>query len=255
MYLENGLKCFLICLTMLVLAGTASGAEVTHFSEDFEEYEMGGSDTNQGIPLGIVVTPPDQDEGAKRTWYGGRFEHYEFYTAATRTIDEDVSVKSTTGNEYAQFKNKAGILFGISTYLVSDVMLSFDWKTQVTPSNGGSLVVGYTLETVNPLGFDEGANRRRDFFADDFGGNNTAAEAWWTGEWTELLRASNGSWQSSSAMLPDDTAFIWVAFWMEGGQADCGEIDNVLVVSGVPEPATLAFLAMGSLSLLRRRRK
>ena len=46
-------------------------------------------------------------------------------------------------------------------------------------------------------------------------------------------------------------------FGNSGGVGIAGDGNSVLILSGpkIPEPATLSFLALGSLTLLRRRRK
>jgi len=196
------------------------------FHETFDNYHFSsGSRSNHGIPLGENVIAPDVDEGADETWYGGRFGEFQ-----GGKIDWDVAVRKIRDDKYARFEDRAGILFNISTVGMISATLSFDWKTHNLESDeeedhesdsGDSLVAGYYIEVdladptiSNDLGFDLGANRLRDFFTDDFNGEEDDAEDWWSNEWTEILRVSGDNpWTSSSDIsLPVGKPSIWVAF-------------------------------------------
>ena len=226
----------MLALSALLTASTAR-ADVL-FSEDFEGVTGFSNGTNPGIPL--------KSEGANETWYGGRFEDFD-----GGTIDQDVAVRRPRSNSYARFEDEAGILFNINTTGLVSATLKFDYKTHYLESDD-DLVVGYF---IGDLGFDLGANRRRDFYTDDFGGDHDDAVAWWDTSWTEILRTNTTSWSHLQSALPVGEASVWVAFWLDGSECDYGKVDNIVVCgTPVPEPATMSVLALGGVALLRRRK-
>lgn len=232
------------CLSVAAAAiSVCATASITHaqniFFEDFEGYSSFSGNTNAGLPL--------ISEGAKETWYGGRFG-----TPDGGSIDSDLAVLNLptvypNNVKFGQFEDDAGLLFNISTIGVLAPQLSFDWKTHQAETND-RFVCGYfigNIDFVNDTSDGANNNRVHRFYQD--------GPTWGGGGWVELLRATNNAtWTKSSFMLPANQASIWVAFWLDNGEGDFGKVDNV-VVSPAPSAALMGVL--GAAVGLRRRRR
>lgn len=233
-------RCWVLAGLCALALPTGSATAVTLFYETFDGY----SANDPGIP--------EISEGANEFWYGGRFERFD-----NGTIDQDLAILGSGGGgnstPVARVEDEAGLLFQIPSGYVG-VVLELDWRTS-SVSGSDRLVIGYHVG--DDLGFDQGPNRFRDFFTDDFGGDEAAATAWWSTEWTELMRGASDTFQHLVAPLPPSQV-IWVAMWLDNGEGDFGRIDNVRVEAvpePVPEPSGLLLLAagVGSLTAARRR--
>jgi hypothetical protein len=207
------------------------------FDETFDGYTSfpDPGNTNQGIP--------EISEGAGEFWYAGRFGNF-----TGTSLQDDLAVAKTGGGSNStpvgRVEDDAGLIFRIPAGF-TNVTLTYDWRTSGVETTD-FLVGGYFL---GDLGLDQGANRVRDFFTDDFGGNEAAADAWWASNWTEFLRSRSSPWQVGNVLgLPSDIE-VWVAFWMDDGEGDRGLIDNLSVlatpVTPAPEPSLMGLLALG----------
>lgn len=227
----------LLSLTVISIASDANAALL--FFEDFEGYTSFSGSQNPGLPL--------LSEGAKETWYGGRFE-----TGDGGSIDSDLSVWRLPGVypnnvTFGQFEDDAGLLFRVSTLGVSNPILSFEWKTHNTES-GDRFVAGYyvgSIDFVNDTPDGPNNNLVRRF--------NQDGPTWSGGGWVELLRGRNEvSWTNSVFPLPGNQPEVWVAFWMDNGEGDLGKLDNIAVT---PEPMTATFLLLGLAGFCCRNRR
>jgi PEP-CTERM motif len=237
-------------LAVAALAPAPAGAStITLFSEDFDGYT---SFPNQ-IPSGDHVNPglPLVSEGADGTWYGIRFQG----TGSTASsIDADIAVQKYgdsfdgqgPGNQtpVGRFEDDAGIAFVVSTVGVTDVLLDFDWRTFST-SSSDRVRVGY-FATNTPISFTS-------YAGGGYLDARTGTYSW--PNWTEVLNGGQqGTFQHESFSLPSGFSYVYVAFWLDNGEGDYGKIDNVLVTA-VPEPGTLALVALGTAGLAALRRR
>jgi hypothetical protein len=235
----------------------ADAQSSTVFNEDFEGYS---SFPDQNPVLDFVNNGIAQkSEGAKEIWYGGRFQ-----TSDGGTIDSDLAVQKlgggTDNTHVGRMADDAGLLFHISTLSLTDVKLSFDYRTFLTESTDKIVVGFYTgsLKFGACTGNGE-AGCYRDFLNQDFGGNQTAATTWWNTQWTQIVSDQGSSWKSvNNYLLPSNQQDVWVAFWLNNGNGDFGKIDNIKVLaSTVPEPVSSALFLTGgmALSAVRMRKK
>ncbi|MBT8042621.1 MAG: hypothetical protein KJN98_05580, partial [Pontiella sp.] len=234
---------FLLGILLSIAHGAC--AEIV-FSETFDNYDRIFNNRRKADEKHYGL-PRQGPKGSDEIWYGGRFEQPD-----NGTINQDLAVQEIGGSgnwsPVGRFEDEAGLLFDIGTGY-RDITLSFDWRTySADPCD--HLVAGYY---IGDLGFDDGPNRFRDFYADDFGGNHNAAVNWWDSEWTELVRGRNNCFMHESFTLPDTGKNkLWVAFWLDGGECDYGKIDNILVEATtapdlIPEPATALLLGFAGL--------
>ena len=241
---------------LLVFTAAPAYATITLFWEDFDGYTYFPDEhpkydyNNAGIPK--------ISEGADEIWYGGRFEAYD-----DGTINQDLAVQQYGGypnyTPVGRVEDEAGLLFNISTIGLTDVKLSFDYRTFHT-DRGDKLVAGFFVGDLD-FGTCLGEGKPgcfRDFLNEDFGGDHNAAVQWWEDEWVEIVRGK-GSWKSiTDYALPEGEENIWVAFWLDDGEKDFGKIDNIHVYATViPEPisSVLYLLGGGALAALRKRKK
>ena len=65
-----------------------------------------------------------------------------------------------------------------------------------------------------------------------------------------------GTFEHELFSLPDEVAYLYVAFWMDDGEGDYGKLDNVVVTANavVPEPSVAPLLVAGAAALVARRR-
>jgi hypothetical protein len=250
-----------LCLSFTVSVGAnAVGTELFH--EDFNGYTVFPDQFPAYDPINFGV--PLISEGADNDWYGARFEtpDYAIHPDPIQDILLDIGVQKIPGGgrpspgPVGRAGDDAGLLFKITTTGYENISLSFDWR-MFSAASADKLVVGYTTMNLDPF---FGVERVADFFNDPAAGNSNQATAvnWWTNNWTELLRDNNGNgWTTSNLALPSNSPHVWVAFWIDNGDADFTKIDNVWVSGTViPTPAAaLPSLGMITLLAFRRRRK
>ena len=251
------LAAFSLALACSLALGTGASA-VTLFAEDFDGYTSFPTQN----PSGDYVNAgrPKISEGADGTWYGIRFEN----TGCTGScvsdgtasgMNDDLAVQrygdsfdgQGPGNQtpVGRFEDDAGLVFQISTVGLTNITLGFDWRTFSTTS--GDLVrVGY-YASASPISF-------MSFDGGGFLDARTGTYKW--NNWTELMSdGQQGTFQHESFSLPGSVAYLYVAFWMDDGEMDFGKLDNVVVsASALPEPGTLALLALVGLAGLAHRR-
>lgn len=247
---------------LLGLSAASSAQAVTLFSENFEGYTS--------FPHFIPLIPPDPvnagiakiSEGASEVWYGARFEIPD-----GGTINSDLAIQKFGGGSNnthtGRVEDDAGMLFKIDTTGKNNVNLSFDWRTFLTGTKD-RFVVGYHVGSITGFGTCTGEGEAG-CFADlttslPFYTNQNDLTPTLTGNWTQLLRASqNNSWTNQSYTLGNDAnnqSEVWIAFWMDNGEGDYAKFDNVLVTA-VPEAETYAMLlaGLGLVGFAVRRRK
>jgi hypothetical protein len=223
------------------MVAQVQAAQMTLFSEDFESYNVPG-DINPGIPL--------LSEGANELWYGGRYEQQ-----SNGNVDQDTAVRNLPAvyplhKKFARFEDDAGIMFHLDTTSLTDVELSFDWRTHLAESTD-MFVAGYYVGDIDVVNDTNEGSAQPDL-VHDF---NLDGPAWLGGGWVEVLRdRDEAQWNSETFSLPSNESSVWVAFWLDNGEGDYGKVDNI-VVRAIPEPASLSLLVLGALGIAARRRK
>jgi len=214
---------------------------VTIFEETFDGYTSFPDENPTQIGILYNAGLPLVSEGADERWYGIRFDDPD-----DGSIDSDLAVQaegnSTPVNDtpVGRFEDDAGLVFHVSTLLQVDVILAFDWRTAFAETTD-RLRVGYFAGAIPDFASSDHLDARAGPFA-------------WS-NWTELLNDRGNPWHFESFALPAGEADVWVAFWLDNGGGDRGNIDNVIVTSTlVPEPATLMLLGIGIAALAARNR-
>jgi hypothetical protein len=144
------------------------------------------------------------------------------------------------------------MLFKINTTGLSNVNLSFDWRTFLADTND-RFVVGYHVGSLAGFGTCNG-NGETGCFADLRGNatkwytNQNDLNPTTTGNWNQLLRATGSdAWQNESFLLGNNAnnqSEVWIAFWLDNGEGDFVKFDNVSVTA-VPEADTYALMLAG----------
>jgi hypothetical protein len=218
----------------------------TIFCEDFEDYDVVGN-TNEGLPL--------VSEGAKETWYGGRFEPW-----GGGTIEQDIVIRRlpTTFPDnvtYARFEDEAGLLLNVSTVGIVDPVLGFDWTTHRLDDCLDKLVVGYYVGDIDFVNDTPDGSPNEDLVHNFWIDGPGAGQQWPPGPdgWVEIMRNRDGGvFHSETFDLPGNEESVWVAFWLDDGEGDYGKLDNIYLT---PEPSTFTLLSLGLLALAARRRR
>lgn len=245
-------------------AGVAQAAATpaTVFFENFEGYTAFPSLD----PRGVRVNPgiPSRSEGASETWYGARFE-----TPDNGTVNQDLAIQQSGGGtnntRTGRTEDDAGLLFKLNTTNLDNITLRFDWRTFLASTND-RFVVGYHVGPISSFGscsgqgeagcFAENLNTRLPWYVNQ----NVQTNPVLTGNWTQLLRDTrSNAWKSESFLLPnavENNSEVWFGFWLDNGEGDYAQIDNVLVTA-VPEADTWAMMVvgLGLVGFSARRRK
>ncbi len=257
-YLMRALVGTGLLLSFSSAQATVSGTELFH--EDFNGYTHFPDEfpTNDPINFGV----PSISEGGDNDWYGARFETPDgaINNDPIQDILLDIGVQKIPGggrpspDPVGRAGDDAGILFKLDTTGFENISLSFDWR-MFSAASTDKIVVGYSTMDLDPF---FGPERVADFLNDPAAGNGDqiSAENWWANNWTELLRDNNGNgWTTSNFALPSDSPHVWVAFWIDNGDADFTKIDNIWVSGDViPEPASLILMGLGAVAVAGRRR-
>jgi hypothetical protein len=226
--------------------GQAAGA-ITIFDETFDGYTEFPDEVpdNDEVNLGVPLV----SEGANENWFAARFG------APETDFDCDLAVQEHGGSgnntPVGRFEDQAGLLFAIDTTGLTDVILSFDWRTFAAPA-GDQSVVGYFVGNL-PLGNDveRTGGEHGQCSVDDCSDLATLDP----GLFTELLRVDvHSDFTHHEFALPSDVGIVWIAFWHDGGENDYTKLDNVLVTA-VPEPAAALLLLAGTAGLAAFGRK
>lgn len=227
-----------------VAFGDAAGA-LTIFDETFDGY----TDFPDEVPDGDEVNlgPPTLAEGASESWFAARFG------APETDFDCDLAIQESGGSgnktPVGRFEDQAGLLFAVDTTGLTDVLLSFDWRTFAAPSGDQSVVAFFVGESP----FD-GAGLAGEPCEHDGCSDLASLDP---GLFTELLRVDvHSDFTHHEFALPSGAGIVWVAFWHDGGENDYTKLDNVRVTAtAVPEPAAALLLLAGTAGLAAFGRK
>jgi len=250
---------FSLALLMVVAGSSVDAATTTLFTESFDGITSGYTGNRlDGVPV--------TGTGADQNWYGARFEKPD-----NGTIVQDVGVQNDGATPVGVVEDDAGLMFRVDTRGYSSISLSFDWSSLLTRTIDDGMVVGYfvgditqghpdgtfaidrTIDLRNQKHFTSGTETSGIYD----GAWNWSVDAWGgnTGNWIELMRAdSGGVWQTGQTFeltAAADQAEVWVALWLDAGEADLGRIDNVSLtgVSSVPVPAAVWLFGSGLLGM------
>jgi hypothetical protein len=246
MRLRGGSIGLLLAIALLGIGHAASA--VTIFHETFDGYTEFPDEVpdNDEVNLGVPLV----SEGADENWFAARFG------APETDFDCDLAVQESGGSgnktPVGRFEDQAGLLFAIDTTGLTDVVLSFDWRTFAAPA-GDQSVVGYFIGDLQ-LGNDPALAG-----AEHGGCAEEACEipSVDPGLFTELLRVDvHSDFTHHEFALPSDVGIVWIAFWHDGGENDYTKLDNVLVTANaIPEPSATLLLVAGTAGLVAFGRK
>ena len=214
----------LLATAVMFFAGISSARAATLFWEDFEGYTSFPDQNPSGdyINKGLALV----SEGAKETWYGGRFQ-----SGSSSSINSDLAIQKfgggTNNTHTGRAGDDAGMLFKVNTVGMSSVTLDFDWRTFQTES-GDYLRVGYYAGSVSFTG-DE------DSITDRFHDFQSGTPTW--SNFTALGSMNSSTWAHKTYSLPVGQSSVWVAFWLDDGNSDFGKFDNILVTGTTPTGA------------------
>lgn len=216
---------------LAAVALPAAASAVTLFSEDFDGYTSFSGGENAGIPL--------ISEGADETWYGIRFQTPDSACSPSSSLNCDIAVQQVgeTGvnpTPVGRAEDEAGLVFHISTTGMTGTTLDFDWRL-FSAAGADNMKVGYFVGPITPYGSSSSL----------IATSSSSPYKW--ANWIALTPAAgliSNTTLHQTYSLPDDTADVWVVFWLDNGEGDYVKIDNV-VVTAVPEPGTLAALGVG----------
>lgn len=240
----------------LALATFGDRAEATTiFEETFDGYTLFPDEVpdNDEVNLGVPLI----SEGADENWFAARFG------APETSLDCDLAVQEHGGSgnntPVGRFEDQAGLLFSVDTTGLTDVLLSFDWRTFAAPA-GDQSVVGYFVGAspfgnLPPLsGTDTERDREGCPSHDEACSNLPTVDA---ALFTELLRVDvHSDFTHNEFALPSNVGVVWVAFWHDGGENDYTKLDNVRVTANaIPEPSAALLLLLGMTGLAVAGRK
>ena len=223
---------------------------ITIFDETFDGYTEFPDEVpdNDEVNLGAPLI----SEGASENWFAARFG-----TAET-DFDCDLAVQEHGGSgnntPVGRFEDQAGLLFAVDTTGLTDVVLSFDWRTFAAPA-GDQSVVGYFVG-ASPIPLtptNDGEHSDHDS-CEDVRCDLPSVDP---GLFTELLRVDvHSDFTHHEFALPSNVGTVWVAFWHDGGENDYTKLDNVLVTANaIPEPSAALLLLAGTAGLFAFGRK
>gem|GEM_PF-4919302 len=230
----------LLLISIVLLCSHISTQASLIFSETWNSY----SNDSSNFFLNDTAT-------ADETWYGARFE-------SGNDLADDLVIRYTDVNiddNYMRITDDAALLFNISTIGLTDVKLTYDWRTHELDSDD-DLKVLYSINDGNGELTSAFADSNNADFVSIFGGHFESVD-WRHDHFTNILTANdNGAWHSEEYMLPTNTESVWVAFFMDGSQGAYSKIDNINVTgTQIPEPISIALFGTGILALAAKRRK
>ena len=243
------LRLFVIGLVLpLALATVSDRAEaITIFDETFDGYTEFPDEVpdNDEVNLGIPLT----SEGASENWFAARFG------APETDFDCDLAVQEHGGSgnntPVGRFEDQAGLLFSVDTTGLTDVLLSFDWRTFAAPA-GDQSVVGYFVgASPFPVVQPTLSSSEHDGDCEDGACELQSVDP---GLFTELLRVDvHSTFTSHEYALPSNVGVVWVGVlarrWRErlhearqragDGERDPGAFGGAAAVRGHGRPHRL----------------